>query len=191
MPIVNTNKRQKTLILCGSSGTNKTEAIRDSLKNEKGVVSITFSGHSGSAQRLTYAITQSLGMITNKDIDHTEAVMKVLKVICAKPEYAGLGHPPVLVVEVDEQLTSTKALQELSLTLKDWGLEKGLICPIVVLSTSRATVGLQSAMYEVRAEYTSLGDFTNEEAKAYIEQLFKREGANKKWYEFWVPGPCT
>ena len=43
--------------------------------------------------------------------------------------------------------------------------------PIVVLSTSRAAMGLEIGMDELRAEFSTVGDLTDEEAKCYIKKL--------------------
>jgi hypothetical protein len=171
-------EKQKTVIVCGPRGSGKTTAVRETMKDNKGVVVATLAGESQLEQELACAITKSLGLHTNKQVDHTEVVVNALKEIREKP--GSLKHPPVLVVEVNERFTS-KALKELALTLKDWGHEEALVRPIVVLSTSRAAMGLEIGMDELRAVFASVGDLDREEAKRYIEQLcreLKLEGAN-------------
>ena len=122
-----------------------------------------------------------MGLNTNEQVNHTEVMVNALKKIRRKPRYAGLEHPPVLVVEVKERFTSPKALEELALTLKDWGHDEALVHPIVVLSTSRAAMGLDIGMDELRAEFARVSDLDREEAKQYIKQLctqLKLEGAD-------------
>ena len=172
-------EKQKTVMVCGPRGSGKTAAIRETLEGKKGVVVVTLAGESQLRQKLACAITESLGLNTNKQVDHTEVVVNALKEIRRNP--GSLEHPPVLVVEVNERFTSPKALEELALTLKDWGHDEALVRPIVVLSTSRAAMGLGIGMEELRAEFASVGDLDREEAKRYIEQLcteLKLEGAN-------------
>ena len=174
-------EKQKTVMVCGPRGSGKTAAVRETLEGKKGVVVVTLGGESQLGQELACAITKSLGLHTNKQVDHTEVVVNALKEIRREPEYAGLKHPPVLVVKVNERFTKPKALEELAFTLKDWGHDEALVRPIVVLSTSRAAMGLDIAMDEVRAEFASVGDLDPEEAKWYIEKLcteLKLEGAN-------------
>ena len=163
-------QNQKTVIIHGPRGSGKTAAVRETLEGKKGVVVVTLAGETQLVQELARAVTKSLGLNTNKQVDHTEVVVNALKEI-RKEGYAGLEHPPVLVVEVNERFKEVKALEELALTLKDWGQDKALVRPIVVLSTSRAAMGLDIAMDEVRAEFASVGDLDREEAKRYIEQL--------------------
>jgi hypothetical protein len=173
-------EKQKTVIVCGPRGSGKTTAVRETMKDNKGVVVATLAGESQLEQELACAITKSLGLHTNKQVDHTEVVVNALKEIREKP--GSLKHPPVLVVEVNERFTS-KALKELALTLKDWGHEEALVRPIVVLSTSRAAMGLEIGMEELRAEFASVGDLNREDAEEYIEQLcrvLKLEKANDK-----------
>ena len=176
--IISAKEKQKTVIVCGPRGSGKTAAVKETLEGKKGVVVATLTGES---QKLARAITESLGLPTNEQVNHTEVVVNALKKIREKPRYAGLEHPPVLVVKVNERFTSSKALEELALTLKDWGHDEDLVRPIVVLSTSRAAMGLGRGMDELRAEFASVGDLDREEAKRYIEQLcreLKLEGAN-------------
>ncbi|CAI7999920.1 hypothetical protein GBAR_LOCUS2811, partial [Geodia barretti] len=174
--ILAAKEKQKTVIVCGPRGSGKTAAVRETLEDKKGVVVVTLAGESQLDQELACAITKSLGLHTNKQVDHTEVVVNALKEIRRNP--GSLEHPPVLVVEVNERFTSPKALEELALTLKDWGHDEALVRPIVVLSTSRAAMGLEIGMDELRAEFASVGDLDREEAKRYIEQLCKEEGAN-------------
>ena len=174
-------EKQKTVIVCGPRGSGKTAAVRESLEGRKGVVVATLPSESCDqmSQKLAYAITKSLGLHTNKQVDHTEVVVNALKII-RDETYAGLGHPPFLVVEVNKRFTSP-ALEELALTLKDWGHDEGLVCPIVVLSTSRAAMGLEIGMVELRAEFACVRDLDHKEAKGYIEKLcreVKLEEAN-------------
>ena len=164
-------ENQKTVMVCGPRGSGKTTAVREILEGKKGVVVATLSGESELGHKLARAITESLGLPTNEQVNYTDVVVNALKEIRRKPGYAGLEHPPVLVVEVNERFKEVKALEELALTLKDWGQDKALVRPIVVLSTSRAAMGLDIAMDEVRAEFASVGDLDREEAKRYIEQL--------------------
>jgi hypothetical protein len=178
--IISAKEKQKTVIVCGPRGSGKTTAVRETMKDNKGVVVATLAGESQLEQELACAITKSLGLHTNKQVDHTEVVVNALKEIREKP--GSLKHPPVLVVEVNERFTS-KALKELALTLKDWGHEEALVRPIVVLSTSRAAMGLEIGMEELRAEFASVGDLNREDAEEYIEQLcrvLKLEKANDK-----------
>ena len=80
----------------------------------------TFAHDEGHVdQKLACAITESLGLHTNKQVNHLEVVVNALKEIHRKTGYAGLGHPPVLVVEVNKRFMSPKTLEELALTLKD------------------------------------------------------------------------
>jgi hypothetical protein len=181
--IISAKEKQKTVIVCGPRGSGKTTAVRETMKDNKGVVVATLAGESQLEQELACAITKSLGLHTNKQVDHTEVVVNALKEIRREPGYAGLMHPPVLVVKVNERFTSSKALEELALTLKDWGHEEALVRPIVVLSTSRAAMGLEIGMEELRAEFASVGDLNREDAEEYIEQLcrvLKLEKANDK-----------
>ena len=171
MEIFAAKEKQKTVMVCGPRGSGKTAAVRESLKGEKGVVVATLAGEGQMGQKLASTITESLGLHTNKQVDHTEVVVNALKKIRSKAGYAGLGRPPVLVVEVNKRFTSAKSLEELALTLKDWGHDEGLVCPIVVLSTSRAAMGLEIGMDELRAEFTCVGDLDHEEARRYIKQL--------------------
>jgi hypothetical protein len=174
-------ENQNTVIVCGPRGSGKTAAVRETLEGKKGVVVATLAGKTQLGQKLARAITESLGLPTNEQVNHTEVVVNALKEIRGELEYAGLKHPPVLVVKVNERFTSPKALEELALTLKDWGHDEALVRPIVVLSTSRAAMGLDIDMEELRAEFASVGDLDHKEAKRYIEQLcreLKLEGAN-------------
>ncbi|CAI7999918.1 hypothetical protein GBAR_LOCUS2811 [Geodia barretti] len=173
MNIFASKEKHKTVMVCGPRGSGKTAAVRETLKGQKRVVVVTLAGES---QQLARAITESLGLNTNEQVNHTEVVVNALKEIRRNP--GSLEHPPVLVVEVNERFTSPKALEELALTLKDWGHDEALVRPIVVLSTSRAAMGLEIGMDELRAEFASVGDLDREEAKRYIEQLCKEEGAN-------------
>ena len=180
MNILATKEKHKTVVVCGPRGSGKTAAVRETLEGKKGVVVVTLAGESQLCQQLACAITESLGLHTNKLVYHAKVVVNALKEIRREPAHAGVEHPPVLVVEVNERFTP-KALEELALTLKDWGHDKALVRPIVVLSTSRAAMGLDIAMDEVRAEFASVGDLDREEAKRYIEKLcreLKLEGAD-------------
>ena len=170
--IVGVKEKPKTLMVCGPRGSGKSTAVRDSLEGRKGVVVAKFAyDDSHLGQRLAHAITESMGLHTNKQVDHLEVVVNSLKEIRSERGYAGLGHPPVLVVEVNKRFTSPTALEELVLTLKDWGHDEALVCPIVVLSTSKAAMGLKIGVDELRAEFATVGDLTEEEAKCYIKQL--------------------
>ena len=174
-------ENQKTVMVCGPRGSGKTAAVRETLEGKKGVVAVTLAGESPLRQKLARAITEALGLPTNKQVNHAEDVVNALKEISKEPGQAGVEHPPVLVVEVSERFTEPKALEELALTLKDWGHDEALVRPIVVLSTSRAAMGLDIGMEELRAEFASVGDLDHKEAKRYIEQLcreLKLEGAN-------------
>ena len=179
--IFGAKEKQKTVMVCGPRGSGKSAAVRDSLEGRKGVVVATLAhdqGHVG--QKLACAITESMGLHTNKQVDHLEVVVNALKEIRSERGYAGLGRPPVLVVEVNKRFTSPGSLEELALTLKGWGHDEALVCPIVVLSTSRAAMGLEIGMDELRAEFATIGDLTDKEAKCYIKQLcqeFELEGA--------------
>ena len=170
--IFGAKEKQKTVIVCGPRGSGKLAAVQDSLEGEDGVVVATFAHDEGHVvQKLACAITESLGLHTNKQVNHLEVVVNALKEICSEREYAGLGHPPVLVVEVNKRFISPTALEEIVLPLKDWGHDKALVRPIVVLSTSRAAMGLEIGMDELRAEFATVGDLTDEEAKCYIKKL--------------------
>lgn len=137
--IFGAKEKQKTVVVCGPRGSGKSAAVRDSLEGKNGVVVATYTHDEGHVkQELACAITETLGLHTNKQVSHLEVVVNALKEIRSETEYAGLGHPPVLVVEVNKRFMSPKALEELALTLKDWGHDKALVRPIVVLSTSRA-----------------------------------------------------
>ncbi|CAI7999916.1 hypothetical protein GBAR_LOCUS2811 [Geodia barretti] len=176
MNIFASKEKHKTVMVCGPRGSGKTAAVRETLKGQKRVVVVTLAGES---QQLARAITESLGLNTNEQVNHTEVVVNALKEIRRNP--GSLEHPPVLVVEVNERFTSSKAFEDLALMLKHWGYEEALVCPIVVLSTSRAAMGLDIGMDELRAEFASVDDLDHEKAKQYIEKLcteLKLEGAN-------------
>ena len=179
--IFGAKEKQKSVMVCGPQGSGKSAAVRDSLEGINGVVVATYAHDEGHVeQKLACAITETLGLHTNKQVSHLEVVVNALKEIRSETEYAGLGHPPVLVVEVNKRFMSPTALEELVLTLKDWGHDKALVRPIVVLSTSTAAMGLEIGMDELRAEFATIGDLTDKEAKWYIKQLcreLKLEGA--------------
>ena len=159
-------EKQKTVIVCGPRGSGKSAAVRDSLAGEKKVIVATVDGEDDFDEKIARAITKSLGQHTTADENHTELVMNTLKTMQAKK-----WSPPVLVVEVNERFTSPDALQNLILTLKKWGHDKGFVYPVVVLSTSRAALGLKLSMDALRAQYVSVGDLHKDEAECYIKEL--------------------
>ena len=167
-------EKQKTLVVCGPRGCGKTAAVRDSLVGEERVIVVTIGGEDSFDQRLARAITESLELHTNADVSHTEVVKNALRMI--KKE----GRPPVLVVEVNERFTSN-ALEKLLGVLKEWGYDNGLVNPVVVLSTSRAALGIKLGIEELRARYVSIGDLDEDDAKSYVKDLCKvlsLEGTN-------------
>ena len=168
MKIFAAKEKQKTVMVCGPRGSGKTAAVRESLEGKKGVLVVTLADESQMGPNIASAITEALGLHTNKQVDHTEVVVNALKKIRSNNE---IGHLPVLVVEVNKRFTSSNALEELVLTLKDWGHDEGLVCPIVVLSTSRAAMGLGIGMDELRGEFACIGDLDHKEAKGYIKCL--------------------
>ena len=60
--------------------------------------------------------------------------------------------PPILVVEIDS-LCKGAVLQDLLLTMKQWGFERGLVRPIVVVSSSLSAFGMKLHPVELRASY--------------------------------------
>ena len=59
------------------------------------------------------------------------------------------------------------------MTLKSWGDDDRLIQSVVVLSSSKAALGIQIPLNILRAEAHSIGDLTDSESKTFINQLFK------------------
>ena len=157
-------EKRKTLVVCGPRGCGKTAAVRDSLLGKEKVIVVTIGGEDKFDQRLACAITESLGLHTNADVCHTELVKNALRAIKEKE------HPPVLVVEVNERFTSN-ALEKLLGVLKEWGYDNKLVYPVVVLSTSRAALGIKFAIDELRARCIRIGDLHEDEAKTYIKDL--------------------
>ena len=97
-------------MVCGPRGSGKTAAVRETLEGQKGVVIATLADES---QKLARAITESLGLRTNKEVDHTEVVVNALKEIRREPGYVGLEHPPVLVVSENESTDSCMRSQQI------------------------------------------------------------------------------
>ena len=173
MKIFNTMERQKTVMVCGPRGSGKTAVVRKSLGTEKMVISITdIVGENNFEQKIAHAITKSLRVHTNADVDHPELVKNALEALKNKKEYK---RPPVLVVDVTERLTSPKALENLLQVLKVWGHDEGLVYPVVVLSTSHAALGLSRSMDDLRVQCTSVSDLEEDEAKRYIIDLCEKK----------------
>ena len=161
-------EKQKTVVVCGPQGCGKTAAVHDSLLGEGMVIVVTVSGEDNFDQKIAYAITESLGLATNSDVNHTKLVANTLNSIKKTKMFK---HPPILVVDTNQRFTSEKVLENLLLVLKDWGYEKGLVSPVVVLSTSQAVLMLEPNKDELRTQYVSIGDLHEDETEFYIEKL--------------------
>ena len=66
-------------MVCGPCGSGKTAAVMETVEGKKGVVVATLDGESQLGQKLARAITESLSLHTNKQVDHTEVVVNALK----------------------------------------------------------------------------------------------------------------
>ena len=77
--IFSAKEKQKTVMVCGPCGSGKTAAARETVEGKKGVVVATLDGESQLGQKLARAITESLKLHTNKQVDHTEVVVNALK----------------------------------------------------------------------------------------------------------------
>ena len=70
-------EKLKTVMVCGPCGSGKRAAV--SVEGKKGVMVATLNSERQLGQKLAHAITDSLRLHTNKQVDHTEVVVKVLK----------------------------------------------------------------------------------------------------------------
>ena len=70
-------EKLKTVMVCGLCGSGKRAAV--SVEGKKGVMVATLNSERQLGQKLAHAITDSLRLHTNKQVDHTEVVVKVLK----------------------------------------------------------------------------------------------------------------
>ena len=161
-------EKQKTVVVCGPQGCGKTAAVHDSLLGEGMVIVVTVSGEDNFDQKIAYAITESLGLATYSDVNHTKLVVNTLNSIKKTKMFK---RPPILVVDTNQRFTSKKVLKKLLLVLKDWGYEKGLVSPVVVLSTSQAVLMLKPNKDELRTQFVSIGDLHEYETEFYIEKL--------------------
>ena len=170
MKIFNLMKKKKTVVVCGPRGSGKTAAVMDSLAREEMVIVTTVVGEKDLDKKLARAIIESLGLYTKSDVNHNDVVVNALKTFQDRTKYK---RPPVLVVEINERFKSPQVFENLLLALKDWGHDKELIYPVVVLSTSRAALGLKLSMNALRAQYVSVGDLHKDEAELYVKELCK------------------
>ena len=75
-------------------------------------------------------------------------------------------------MEVNDRVTS-KELQTLLVTFKSWGDDLQLMQCVIVLSSSRAALGIQIPLNELRGRVHLLGDLTDSEAKTFIKRMFE------------------
>ena len=80
---------------------------------------------------------------------------------------------PILVVEADQRCSASH-LEHLLLLLKRWGADNKLLRPLVVLSSSRAALGLTlTTEARFRAQYFVLQDLTEAEGEQLLAGLCK------------------
>ena len=95
--IFGAKEKQKTVLVCGPRGSGKSAAVQDSLEGRNGVVVATYAHDEGHVeQKLACAITETLGLHTNKQVSHLEVVVNALKEIYSETEYGGLRRPQSL-----------------------------------------------------------------------------------------------
>ena len=160
-----------TVVIAGPRGCGKTTLVKKFFEQQTGdkVIMTHLDGTDDCIEKLVTQIFCDIGIMTIPSTVLSKEQLLEKGLLQLREE----GYPrPTLVVEVNDRVTS-RELQTLLVTFKTWGDDLQLMQCVVVLSSSRAALGIQIPINILRGRVHLLGDLTDSEAKMFIKRMFE------------------
>ena len=136
-----------SIVVGGPRGSGKTSVVKEALKG-KNALFITLNQADGSIRNVAESVITSMQLPTYGITMVPEKVVEMALTSLKRMNQDSL--PPILVVEIDS-LCKGAVIQDLLLTMKQWGFERGLVRPIVVISSPLSAFGMKLPPVELRA----------------------------------------
>ena len=155
----------KTIVVTGPRGSGKSTLVQRCLAGKGGVVRIVLNTQSSfSEEKFAENVMRTIGVsYAQSGTDVTALLSLALEGLRASQE-----ELPIIIVETDHRCEPGE-LRSLLILMKQYGADRKLIRPVIVLSSSTSTFGLTISLEELRSYYFHVGDLTDEECLEYIE----------------------
>ena len=160
----------KTIVVTGPRGSGKSTLVQHCLAGKGGVVRIVLNTRSSfSVEKFAEKVMKTVGVAyAQSGTDVTALLSLALQGLRKSQE-----ELPIFVIETDHRCTPGE-LRSLLLLMKQYGSDKKLIRPIVVLSSSTSAFGLSISPMELRSRYFHVDDLTDEQCLEYLESRLSR-----------------
>ena len=153
----------RTIVVTGPRGSGKSTLVQHCLAGKGGVVSVCLDTQSSfSEEKFEEKVMKTIGL-AQSGTNATALLSLALEGLRESQE-----ELPIFVIEADERCTPDQ-LQSLLILMKQYGSDKQLIRPIIVLSSSTSIFGLTIWHKELRLRYFHVDDLTDEQCLEYVE----------------------
>ena len=157
----------KTTVVTGPRGSGKSTLVQHCLAGKGGVVRIVLNTQSSfSEEKFAENVMKTIGVSYTQP--GTDVNVMALLFIALRGLRQSQEELPIFVIEADDRCTPDQ-LQSLLLLMKQYGADKKLIRPIIVLSSSTSVFGLTIWHKELRLRYFHVDDLTDEQCLEYVE----------------------
>ena len=122
-----------------------------------------------SEEKFAENVMKTIGVSYAQSGTYLKALLSLaLEGLCEREE-----ELPIIVVKVDNRCTPDQ-LRSLLILMKQYGADKKLIRPIIVLSSSTSAFGLTLSEEELRSQYFHVDDLTDEQCLEYVESRLSK-----------------
>ena len=155
----------KTIVVTGPRGSGKSTLVQRCLAGKAGVVRIALNTQSSfSEEKFAENVMKTIGV----SYAQSGTAVTALLSLALEGLRASQEELPIFIVETDHRCEPGD-LRSLLILMKQYGADRKLIRPIIVLSSSTSAFGLTISLEELRSYYFHVGDLTDEECLEYIE----------------------
>ena len=170
----------KTIIVTGPRGSGKSTLVRHCLAGKGGVVRICLNTRSDfSEEEFAENVMKTIEFSYAQSGTNVEALLSIALRRLRKSRKSK-EELPIIVVETDTRCTPDQ-LRSLLILMKQYGADKELIRPIIVLSSSTSAFGLTIREAELRSCYFHVDDLTDEQCLKYVKsRLSSKIKGNKQ-----------